>query len=96
MTKKLLALLAATVFTLSLAAPALSAGMGGDVKGTVTKIEGSKVTVKDSMGTEQTIEAKGPDELKDIKVGDQVAVKDGKLTKEGGAGPSSPSPGPKY
>jgi hypothetical protein len=97
MAKKLLALFAATVFTLSLAGPALSAGMGGDVKGTVTKIEGNKVTVKDSMGMEKTVEAKGPDELKDVKVGDAVAVKDGKLTKEGGTEPSpGPKSGPKY
>ncbi|MGZ9196719.1 MAG: hypothetical protein ACXW4I_09850 [Candidatus Deferrimicrobiaceae bacterium] len=102
-TKRVLALLAATVFTLGLAGPALSghieeeqAARLGDVQGTVTKIEGTKVTIKDSTGTEKTIEAKGPYELKDLKVGDQVAVMDGKLTREGGAGPSSPSPGPKY
>jgi hypothetical protein len=120
MTKRLLAVLAATVFTLSLARPALSAGMGGDdkgtlrklaghmeeelaarmggdVKGTVTKIEGTTVTIKDSMGTEKTIDAMGPEELKDLKVGDRVAVKDGKVMKEGGGGaePSRPSPDPK-
>jgi hypothetical protein len=54
--------------------------MRGDVKGTVTKIEGSKVTIKDNMGPEKTIETTGPEELKNVKVGDQVAVNVGKPT----------------
>jgi hypothetical protein len=32
----------------------------------------------------------------DLKVGDRAAVKDGILIKVGGAGPSTPAPGPKY
>lgn len=92
MTKRLLVLLMATLFTLSLASTGLSAGMGKEVKGTVTKIEGSKVTIVDSAGNEKTIEAKDPEMLKDLKSGDRVSVKDGMLTKEG-AGSSAPSPG---
>jgi hypothetical protein len=45
---------------------------------------------------EKMIKPENPDALKDLKVGDEVSVKDGKLIKEGGAGPSAPSPGPKY
>jgi hypothetical protein len=82
------------LFALSLAMPGISTGMSHEVRGAVTKIEGSKVTVKDSTGTEKTIEAKSS-ELMNIKVGDQVEVKDGVLTKAGGA-PAAPAPGPKY
>jgi hypothetical protein len=83
------------MFSLGLASPGFSAGMVEDAKGTVTKIEGGKVSIKDSMG-EKTIEPMNPEALTDLKVGDQVSVKDGKLTKEGGAGPSAPPRAPGY
>ncbi|MGE5664726.1 MAG: hypothetical protein ACM31I_10390 [Deltaproteobacteria bacterium] len=85
-----------SIFSLSLAAPAISAGMAGETKGTVTKIEGSKVTIKDAMGVEETVEPKNPEALKGLNVGDQAAVKDGMLTKGGGTEPAPPAPGPKY
>jgi len=96
MARKLLILLAVGVFFLSLAGLGISAGMGDEVKGSVTKIEGNKVTIKDGMGVEQTVEPKNPEVLTTINVGDQAAVMDGMLMKVGGAEPSAPAPGPKY
>lgn len=96
MVKKLLVLLAAGAFVLTLAGPGIAAGMGGGIKGTVTKIEGGKVTIKDSMGMEQTVEPKNPDALSTLKVGDQASVKDDTLVKEGGTESSAPPAGPKY
>jgi pyruvate kinase len=83
------------VFSLGLAGAGFSAGMVKEAKGTVTKIENGKVSIKDSMG-EKTVEPTNAEVLTDLKVGDQVSVKDGKLIKEVGAGPSAPSPRPKY
>lgn len=94
--RKLIILLAVGVFALSLAGPAFSAGMGADIKGTVTKIEGNQVTIKANTGDEKTVEPANPEALNGLKVGDQAAVKDGILMKEGGAEPSAPAPGPKY
>ena len=96
MARKLLISLAVGVFFLSLAGPGIAAGMGDEVKGTVTNIEGNKVTIKDGMGVEQTVEPKNPEVLTTINVGDQAAVMDGMLMKVGGAEPSAPAPGPKY
>ena len=94
--RKLLILLAVGVFFVSLASAGVYAGMGHELKGTVTKIEGNKVTIKDGMGVEQTVEPKNPEALTTIKVGDQAAVKDGVLTKGGGAEPSAPKPSSGY
>jgi hypothetical protein len=84
------------VFSLGLASPGLSGVLGEEVKGTVTKIDGGKVSIKDFMGDEKTVEPKNPEALTEFKVGDRASVKEGILTKEGGAGPSAPSLGPKY
>jgi len=84
------------VFSLGLASPGLSGVVGEEVRGTVTKIDGGKVSIKDIMGSEKTIEPKNPEALTDLKLGDRASVKEGILTKEGGAGPSAPSPGPGY
>lgn len=94
--RNLFVLFVVTIFSLGLANADLSAGMGDEVKGTVTKIEGGKVTIKDFMGDEKTVEPKNPEALTNLKVGDKADVRDGILTKEGGAGPSAPSPGSKY
>lgn len=96
MAKKLAILLVAAVISLNLPALAISAGMGDDVKGTVTKIEGGAVTIKDATGIEQTVEPKNPDALTDLKVGDQATVKDGMLMKGDGMEPAAPSPGGGY
>jgi hypothetical protein len=92
--RKLFIFFVIAVFSLGLAGSGFSEGMVQDAKGTVTKIEGSKVSIKDSMG-EKTIVPANSEVLTDLKVGDQVSVKDRKLVKEVGPGPSVPSPGPK-
>ncbi|MDA8161391.1 MAG: hypothetical protein M0022_00585 [Desulfobacteraceae bacterium] len=68
MRKKILALVSALAFSVSLAGVALAA----DCTGSVTKVEGTNVTVKCSNGTET--KATGS-----AKVGDKVTVKDGKI-----------------
>lgn len=94
--RKLLVLLVVGVFCLSLAGAGIAAGMADEIKGAVTRIEGNKVTIKDGLGVEQTVEPKNPEALKDLKTGDRAAVKDGMLMKEGSAEPAAPAPGPKY
>jgi hypothetical protein len=84
------------VISLSLATPVSSLGMGEELRGTVTKIEGQKVSIKDVVGGEKTVEPKNPEALNDLKVGDRAVVKDGILTKEGGTGAPAPSPPAKY
>jgi ribosomal protein S1 len=73
--KSIITVLVAAAFLLSLASLSLAAGaekMG--VSGTVTKIEGNKVTVQDDMGKETTVDVK---DIKDTKVGDKVKIEDG-------------------
>lgn len=74
--KSIIALAIAIIFTLGVATMGLAAA---EVKGTITKIDGKKVTVKDDKGKEATVEVK---EVKDVKVGDKVTIKDGVITKE--------------
>jgi len=69
----------ATVFTLGFVGLSFSAQ---EIKGTVSKIEGDKLTLEDDMGKQVTISVKDPMILKDLKVGDRVSVKDGKVIKE--------------
>jgi transcription antitermination factor NusG len=85
-TRKLFVFFVIALFSMGLAGAGFSAGMVGDAKGTVTKIENGKVSIKDNMG-EKTIEPTNPEVLTGIKVGDKVSVKDGKLKKEAGTGP---------
>ncbi|MBZ0158001.1 MAG: hypothetical protein K8I29_17530 [Alphaproteobacteria bacterium] len=73
--KALIALVVAMVFTLGVAGLSFAT----DMKGTVTKIDGKKVTIKDAAGKDSTVEVKN---AKDVKVGDMVTVKDGTATKE--------------
>lgn len=80
--RKLLILLVATVFSLSLASLGISAG--DELKGIVTKIDGSTVSITDVLGNEKTVEIKNPEALKGLKVGDQAKVTDGIVKKEGG------------
>jgi len=79
MTKRLIVLLMVTVFTLGVVGVSFSAE---EVKGTVAKIEGDKLTIQDDTGKQTTVQVKDQDSLKDVKVGDKVSVKDGKVTKE--------------
>jgi hypothetical protein len=81
-TRKLFVFFVIAVFSLGLAGAGFSAGMVGDAKGGfVTKIENGKVTIKDNMG-ETMVEPTNPEVLTELKVGDKVSVKDGKLDKE--------------
>ncbi|MBF0559458.1 MAG: hypothetical protein HQL08_11845 [Nitrospirae bacterium] len=73
--KSIIALLVAVVFTLGM----VSFTFAADVKGTVTKVEGKSLTVKDAAGKETKVECSNAG---DVKVGDMVDVKDGKATKE--------------
>jgi outer membrane lipoprotein SlyB len=77
-TKKFIVLLMAMVFTLGVVGLSFSAQ---EIKGTVSKIEGNKLTILDDMGKEKTVEVKDLKSLKEIRVGDRVLVKDGKVTK---------------
>jgi len=94
--RKLFVFFVIAVFSLGLASAGLSEVVGEEVRGMVTKIDGGKVSIKDFMGDEKTIEPINPEALSTLKVGDRALVKDGILIKEGGAGPSAPSLGPKY
>jgi hypothetical protein len=75
-TKALIALLVALVFTVGLVGLSFAA----EVKGTVTKIDGKKLTIKGADGKETTVEVK--EVPKDMKVGDSVTIKDGMVTVE--------------
>ena len=70
--RAIIAMLVAIVFTLGVVGLSFAA----DVKGTVTKIEGNKVTVKDDAGKETTVDVK---DAKGVKVGDKVTIKDGAI-----------------
>ncbi len=71
--KKVLVLLVAIIFTLGVVGLSFAA----DMKGTITKIEGNKITVKDN-GKETTVQS----DAKGLKVGDKVTVKGGKVMKK--------------
>ena len=94
--RKLFVFFVVAVFSMGLASAGLSVVGGEEVRGMITKIDGGKVSIKDSTGDEKTIEPITPEALSTLKVGDRALVKDGILIKEGGAGPSAPSPVPKY
>jgi hypothetical protein len=81
-TKRMIMLLMVAVFTLGVMGLALAAQ---EVKGTVAKIEGDRLTIEDVTGKRTTVRIADPKILQDLKVGDRVEVgKDGKVTKEGG------------
>ncbi len=76
--KSIIAIMIVIIFTLGIATMGFTAA-AGELKGTITKIDGKKVTVKDDKGKETTVEVK---EVKDVKVGDKVTIKDGVIAKE--------------
>lgn len=93
-TKRLIVLLMTMVFTLGVEGLSFSAQAQGqaqgqaqaqEIKGTVSKIEGNKVTIMDDMSKENTVKVNNKDlgSLKEIKVGDRVLVRDGMITKGG-------------
>ncbi len=77
--KKLIVFVMAVVFTLGVVGLSYSAQ---EVKGTISKIDGDKLTIMDDKGKEQTVSIKDMESLKELKVGDKVMVKDGKVIKE--------------
>ena len=77
--KRLIILLMAAVFTLGVVGLSFSAQ---EIKGTVSKIDGNKLTILDDKGKEKTVKVKDLESLKEVKVGDRVLVKDGKVIKE--------------
>jgi len=82
--RSLIVLLMAMVFTLGVVGLSFSAQeMTQEVMGTVSKIDGNKLTIVDNMGKEKTVKVEDKKSLKEIKVGDRVLVKDGKVTKSG-------------
>ena len=72
--KRIFVVLVAIVFTVAVAGISFAA----DVKGAISKIEGSKITVKAADGKETTVEG----DAKGFKIGDKVMVKDGKIIKK--------------
>ena len=72
--KKYLVMIVVIIFTLTIA----GLGFAADMKGSITKIDGSKITVKGADGKETTVEG----DAKGMKVCDKVTVKDGKVMKK--------------
>lgn len=81
MAKRILVLLIAVMFTLGVVSLGFAADV--DVKGTVTKIDGKKITVKDDKGKGTTVEVKN---TTGVKVGDKVEIKGGVVKKMPAAG----------
>ena len=88
-TKRLVVLLMTMVFTLGVVGLSFSAqaqaAQAQEIKGIVSKIDGNKLTILDDMSKENTVKVNNKDlgSLKEIKVGDRVLVRDGKITKGG-------------
>jgi Cu/Ag efflux protein CusF len=84
-TKRLISLLMAAVFTLGVMGLAFAAP---EVRGTVAKIEGDRLTIVDDAGKQMTFKVPDPQKIKDLKVGDKVLVtqvgNSVQVTKEGG------------
>lgn len=78
--KSLIVLLMAVAFTLGVVGLSFSAQ---EIKGTVSKIEGDKLTLVDNVGKEKTVKVKDMESIKEVQVGDKVLVKNGKVIKEG-------------
>lgn len=74
MVKRLLVMFVAVVFALGLVGLAFA----DDVTGKITKIDGTKLTIK-AKDKDVTVEVKS---VKDLKVGDEVVVKNGEAKKK--------------
>ncbi len=95
MARNILIVLLVAVFSLSLQSAVISGEMGKGVKGTVSKIEGNVVTIRDATCSEQAIQPQNSRELASFRVGDRVSFKDGALTKARGGDSAMPYPGEK-
>ena len=97
MVKKILSVLMITAFTMSFSATALSAQDANVKKSegvveqgkvekeercTVTKIEGTQIALQNDKDEQFAMNIKDSKTLQDLKVGDRVLVKNGKVTKE--------------
>jgi ABC-type uncharacterized transport system YnjBCD substrate-binding protein len=89
--KKFLVLIVAVAFVLSAAGFSLAAS--DDWKGTITKISGDKVTIKDDIGKMRTINMTDGGITK-LKVGDTVVVNNGKIISENTGGGGTTTHGP--
>ena len=84
-TKRMVMLLVVAVFTLGIMGLGFAAQ---EVKGTVAKIEGDRLTLVDDAGKQMTVKVPDPKAIQDLQVGDRVVVtqvgNSVKVTKEGG------------
>jgi hypothetical protein len=78
-TKKLMILLAAAILSLGVVSTSFAAQE--EIKGLVTEIEVDKITVMNDRGQTITVMVEDPRSLRDLRVGDKVVVRDGKVTK---------------
>ena len=88
--KSIIALFVALVFSVSLVGLGFAAVK--EVKGTVAKIAGKRVSVKEASGKTVTVVVKN---AKELKVGDNVVIKGGTATKEAAAAAAPAAPAPK-
>ncbi len=91
--KSIISALVTAAFILSVASLSIATDQKMEVSGTVTKIEGNKVTVKDNMGKEMTAYVT---DVKNTKVGDKVKIEDGVIkssTEESGTSEKPKKPG---
>lgn len=91
MARRILFVLLVAAYSLGMPSPGFSGRMGGEgkgagsgmdketLRGTVTRVDGNAVTLRDAECRERTVEAANPRELKDIRIGDHVAVRDGRF-----------------
>lgn len=91
MSRKILVVLLVAAFSLGMPTLGNSGGMGKEgkgagsaldketLRGTVTRVDGNAVTLRDAECRERTVEAANLRELKDIRIGDHVAVRDGRF-----------------
>lgn len=77
--KKSLMALVVLVFTLSFAVFCFAAE---DTAGIISKIQDKQITIQDAAGQDKKIEISDPDTLKNLKVGDKIAMQDGMLIKK--------------
>ncbi|OPY68863.1 MAG: hypothetical protein A4E57_01549 [Syntrophorhabdaceae bacterium PtaU1.Bin034] len=78
MIRRLIVLVMVAAFTFGVAGMGFSAQ---EVKGTVAKIEGNKVTVLDNAGKQTTVTVQDPMTLQGLKVGDNVSLSNGQIGK---------------
>jgi len=64
------------------AGESLSASSEQEVRGTISKIEGTTIILVNDNGEQITVHVRDAKMLKDLKMGDRVLVKDGKVIKE--------------